>query len=119
MLRETESATKRKIAGVIRTSLRGGINQICHGKLPNALLPRSNSSGPSDCVINLILCFYCQVHNVQQLIRPAKKIQTNLNPHYDYNQSGLQQVDSGASTGGHLYHCQSMAEVCAALSPLI
>lgn len=50
-----------------------GINQMCHAKPPSASLPRSKRGGPSDCVINLILCFYCQLHNVQQLIRTDNK----------------------------------------------
>lgn len=51
----------------------GRINQMCHTRPPNGPLPRSKSGGPSDCVINLMFCFYCQLHNVQQLIRAANK----------------------------------------------
>lgn len=49
------------------------INQMCPTKPPSASLHRSKSGRPSDCVINLIFCFYCQLHNVQQLIRAANK----------------------------------------------
>lgn len=52
---------------------KGRINQSCHTQPPDASLPRSKSGGPPDCVINLIFCFYCQLHNVQQLIRRANK----------------------------------------------
>ena len=90
---------------------------MCHAEPPNASLARSKSGAPPDCVINLIFCFYCQLHNVQQLIRPGQQMQTNLNPHYGDNQSGSRRVDSGtslsngsASAGAHLYHCRSPAE---------
>lgn len=114
MLREQGTWEQERDSWCHQNIYEGGINQMCHASTPNASLPRSKSGGASDCVINLIFYFHCQLHNVQRLIRPAQQMQTNLKAHYGDNQSAWRRVNSGTShlnasvsNGARLYHCQS------------
>lgn len=96
MLRERQSTSKREIAGVIKTSLRGELIKCVMSSLAVLRYPDQNVVGPK--IVPLIWSYgFIVTYTMSKIDQTSQQMQTNLKHHYGNNQSGWQHVNSATS----------------------